>query len=52
MDLETSAYCSFKVGQIVWAKVIGYPWWPAKVSHPLSNLRSPTSKNKEINRSM
>lgn len=21
----------FKIGQIVWAKVKGFPWWPAKV---------------------
>lgn len=22
----------FTVGQIVWAKVTGYPWWPAKIT--------------------
>lgn len=21
----------FKMGQLVWAKVVGYPWWPAMV---------------------
>lgn len=23
---------SFTVGEIVWAKIRGYPWWPAMVS--------------------
>lgn len=23
----------FKIGQVIWAKVRGYPWWPAQVRH-------------------
>lgn len=23
---------NFSVGEIVWAKIRGYPWWPAMVS--------------------
>jgi hypothetical protein len=23
----------FRPGNIVWAKISGYPWWPARVSH-------------------
>ena len=28
---------AFKIGEIVWAKVKGFPWWPAKVGK-LTNL--------------
>jgi hypothetical protein len=28
---EISATKSFKVDQIVWAKVLGYPWWPGRI---------------------
>lgn len=39
MDLENIPQSKFYIGQIVWAKVIGYPWWPAKVSITFANPR-------------
>lgn len=24
--------CDFKIGDTVWAKIKGYPWWPAYVT--------------------
>ena len=33
----------FGLGEVVWAKVIGYPWWPGRVtqlpSHATTNYR-------------
>jgi hypothetical protein len=26
----------FQDQEVVWAKIVGYPWWPAKVSFSLS----------------
>ena len=28
---SASAHCDFKRADIVWAKVRGYSWWPAKI---------------------
>lgn len=30
----------FRLGEIVWAKIIGYPWWPARVTQ-LPTTRNP-----------
>ena len=32
-NIETTA---FKDNELVWAKVAGYPWWPAQI-HPNAN---------------
>jgi hypothetical protein len=35
----------FKVGDIVWAKVKGWAWWPAKVSYHLKNSNDHLTEN-------
>lgn len=30
--MEEEITCSFQKNQVVWAKVHGYPWWPAIVN--------------------
>jgi len=37
MFVEKPVINSYKVGQVVWAKIIGYPWWPAEVRGPNSS---------------
>lgn len=27
-----------KLGQLVWAKIVGYPWWPAQVQPLLTQI--------------
>lgn len=36
---EEGEELEFRLGEIVWAKIIGYPWWPARVT------QLPTSRN-------
>ena len=31
-DQEGEGSFTFEIDEIVWAKVRGFPWWPAKVS--------------------
>jgi len=33
-DLQESSYeqMNFDLNEIVWAKITGYPWWPAKIT--------------------
>ncbi len=41
---------NFSVGEIVWAKIRGYPWWPAMVNFVFFNLTQITGtvdENKE-----
>lgn len=35
----------FKIGEIVWAKVRGFPWWPAKVSSAKIDLTSKSGRH-------
>lgn len=28
---------NFALGEIIWAKIRGYPWWPAKVELFITN---------------
>ena len=32
MSSEDEESFKFEIDEIVWAKVRGFPWWPAKVS--------------------
>lgn len=31
MDSLADEQCTFAPGEVVWAKVKGFPWWPAQV---------------------
>jgi [histone H3]-lysine36 N-dimethyltransferase NSD2 len=33
----------FQIGDLVWAKLSGHPWWPCMVSNPLSSQSNTTS---------
>ncbi|XP_076810641.1 uncharacterized protein LOC143453254 isoform X2 [Clavelina lepadiformis] len=35
---------SFEVGDFVWAKMTGYPYWPAKVVEPDKDVKKPSKK--------
>lgn len=36
----------FAIKEIIWAKVKGYPWWPAEVKQLISQIaKLPTSDN-------
>lgn len=40
---------NFKVGDIVWSKLAGYPWWPSLVcSHPTENTHIKPGKNPQV----
>lgn len=42
------ASCDFKKGDIVWAKVRGYSWWPAKVGEALGRNEKPAERKYRV----
>ncbi|XP_033640935.1 DNA mismatch repair protein Msh6-like [Asterias rubens] len=41
--------CAFKVGDVVWAKLEGYPWWPSLVcNHPTLNTHIKQGKKRQV----
>lgn len=32
---ETEPHVQFSVGDVIWAKVSGYPWWPCMITTDL-----------------
>ncbi len=35
---------SFEKGEVVWAKIKGYPWWPAVVGVPCESRNGESAK--------
>ncbi|CAK89927.1 unnamed protein product (macronuclear) [Paramecium tetraurelia] len=38
----------FEINEVVWAKVLGYPWWPAQISS-ISNGKTGTNQSYRVN---
>ncbi|CAD8190466.1 unnamed protein product [Paramecium octaurelia] len=39
---------NFEINEVVWAKVLGYPWWPAQISS-ISNGKTGTNQQCRVN---
>jgi 3-hydroxyisobutyrate dehydrogenase-like beta-hydroxyacid dehydrogenase len=39
--------CEFKVGDLVWARMKGFPAWPGKVTEPKPEVKRPADKKKK-----
>ena len=35
---------NFKIGELVWAKMTGYPYWPGKIVEPDEQVKKPSKK--------
>jgi len=42
MSSEDEESFKFEIDEIVWAKVRGFPWWPAKVSRWIAKQKLPS----------
>jgi hypothetical protein len=43
---------SFQPNEVVWAKITGYPWWPAQVSRNLRQVALHTELESQKHRNM